>query len=144
VKLLTRAERMSDDILRALVVELGGDAEGRNREQLVEQVVALLHEQILHDELLDPGGLDDDPPAGPPTPFPNPTGRFSPMWAARASRTCRTRRRRVIGRISRLLWRSLKDASGGRARIWRAAITVTERLGAAVVRVALRKFVKVK
>ena len=34
------------------------------------------------------------------------------------------------GRISRLLWRSLKAASRGRAPIWRAAITVTEPIGA--------------
>jgi hypothetical protein len=47
-----------------------------------------------------------------------------------------------IGRISRLLWRSLKDASRGRAPIWCAAITVTEPIGAALVRLALRKFVK--
>jgi hypothetical protein len=52
-------------------------------------------------------------------------------------------RRQVIGRISRLLWRrSLKDASRGRARSWRAAITVTEPIGAALGRLALRKFVR--
>jgi transposase len=47
-----------------------------------------------------------------------------------------------IGRISRLLWRSLKDASRGRALIWRAAITVTEPIGTDLVRRALRNFVK--
>jgi transposase len=36
-----------------------------------------------------------------------------------------------IGRISRLLWRSLKAASRGRAPIWRGAITVTEPIGTA-------------
>jgi hypothetical protein len=52
------------------------------------------------------------------------------------------RRRLVIGRISRLLWRSLKDATAHPSAILRATITVTEPLGAAVVRFALRKFVK--
>jgi transposase len=46
------------------------------------------------------------------------------------------------GRISRLLWRSLKAASRGRAPIWRAAITVTEPIGTDLVRRALRNFVK--
>jgi hypothetical protein len=53
-----------------------------------------------------------------------------------------TRRRQVIGRISRPLWQSLKEASRGRVRIRRAAITVTEPIGAALVRLALRTFVK--
>jgi hypothetical protein len=52
------------------------------------------------------------------------------------------RRRHVIGRISRLLWRSPNDAGAGCAPIWRAAITVTEPIGAALVRFALRTFVK--
>jgi hypothetical protein len=42
-----------------------------------------------------------------------------------------------IGRVSRLLWRSLKAASRSRAPIWRAAITVTQPIGAALVRLAL-------
>ena len=47
-----------------------------------------------------------------------------------------------IGRIGRLLWWSLKGVSRGRAPIWRTAITVTEPIGTALVRLALRKFVK--
>jgi transposase len=47
-----------------------------------------------------------------------------------------------IGRISRLLWRSLKAASRGRAPIWRGAVTVTEPIGTALIRLGLRKFVE--
>lgn len=143
VKLLTRAERMSDDTLRTLVVELGVDAEGRNREQLVEQVLGLLHEQILHDELPILAGLGDDPPTGPPAPAPQPDRTLLAKVGSESVQDLpEARRRQVIGRISRLLWRSLKDARRSRARIWRVAITVTEPMGAALVRLALRRFVK--
>jgi hypothetical protein len=53
-----------------------------------------------------------------------------------------THRRQVIGRISQLLWRSLKDASGSQAQIWPAANTVTEPIGTDLVHLALRKFLK--
>jgi hypothetical protein len=143
VKLLTRAERMSEDTLRALVVELGGDAEGRKREQLVEQVRGLLHEQILHDELPILAGLSDDPPTGSPAPAPQPDRTLLAKVGSESVQDLpEARRRQVIGRISRLLWRSLKDARRSRARIWRAAITVTEPIGAALVRLTLRRFVK--
>jgi hypothetical protein len=52
------------------------------------------------------------------------------------------RRRHVIGPISRSLWRSPNDADAGCAPIWRAAITVTEPIGATLIRFALRTFVK--
>jgi hypothetical protein len=50
--------------------------------------------------------------------------------------------RQVIGRISRLLWRSLKDVSGSQAQIWPAANTVTEPIGIALIHLALRTFLK--
>jgi hypothetical protein len=52
------------------------------------------------------------------------------------------RRRHVIGRISRLLWRSPNDAGEGCVPIWHAAITVTVPFGAALVRFTLRAFLK--
>jgi hypothetical protein len=94
-----------------------------------------VHEQILRDELPILVGLGGDPPTGSPAPASNPTGHCSARWRRD------TRRRQTIGCISRLLWRSLKDASRGRAQIWRAAITVAEPIGAAFVRLTLRKFV---
>jgi patatin-related protein len=143
VELLTRAERMSVEALRALVVELGRDPEGRNREELVGQVVAVLHEQILDDELPVLAGLGDDPPAGPPAPAPHPDRKLLAKVGAESVQDLPdARRRQVFRRISRLLWRSLKDVSAGPAPIWRATITVTEPIGAALVRVALRRLVK--
>jgi uncharacterized protein DUF3376 len=146
VRLLTRAERMPDErALAALVAELGGDGQGRGREQLVEELVRLRHEQILDTELRVLATLGDDPPDGPPVPVSGP--RPDPTLLAKVGRETvldlpKARRRRVIGRISRLLWRSLKPTSGRHVRAWRALITVTEPLGAALIRFGLRKFVK--
>lgn len=143
VRLLTRPERISKESLKALVVELGLDPGDRDREKLVEQVLGLLHEQILRDELPILAGLRDDPPSGTPTPDPQAKPKLlATVGGESVQNLPEPRRRQVIGRISRLLWRSLKDVPRGRARIWRTAVTVTEPIGAAVVRFALRRFVK--
>jgi hypothetical protein len=143
VRLLTRPERMPDEALRALVAELGLDPGGRSREELVDQVVARLHEQILDDELPVLAGLGDEPPAGAPAPAPQPDRTLlAKVGAETVQDLPEARRRQVIGRISRLLWRSLKDVRAGPARLWRVAVAVTEPIGAALVRLALRKFVK--
>jgi hypothetical protein len=124
-------------------VELGLDPGDRDREKLVEQVLGLLHEQILRDELPILAGLRDDPPSGTPTPDPQAKRKLLATVGGESVRNLpEARRRQVIGRISRLLWRSLKDVPRGRARIWRGAVTVTEPIGAALVRFGLRKFVK--
>jgi len=116
---------------------VGGDAESCNR----EQVVGMLHEQIVDDELPILASLGGEPPTGTPAPPLNPTAPSRPRWAARASKTYQTRGRcKVIDRISRMLSRSLKDTGGGRALIWHATITVTEPLVAGVHRVAVHRF----
>jgi patatin-related protein len=146
VRLLTRVERMPDEeALRALVAQLGGDGQGRGREQLVEELVRLRHEQILDTELRILAGIRDDPPDGPPVPVPGP--RPAPTILADVGRETvqdlpKPRRRRAIGRISRLLWRALKPSGGRHVRAWRVLITVTEPLGAALIRFGLRRFVE--
>jgi patatin-related protein len=143
VRLLTRPERISKESLQALVADLGLDPGDRDRDKLVEQVLGLLHEQILRDELPILAGLRDEPPTGTPTPAPQPDPELlATVGAESVQNLPEARRRQVNGRISRLLWRSLKDVPRGRARTWRGAITVTEPIGAALVRFGLRKFVK--
>jgi hypothetical protein len=129
---------MSDDALAALVVDLGGDGAG-DREWLVEEILRLRHEQILDTELPVLAGLDVDPPAGQPVPA---AGAEPALLAKVGGETVQdlpeAHRRRVIGRISRLLWRSLKPAGNPTLR---RVVTVTEPLGAPLVRFGLRKFV---
>jgi hypothetical protein len=134
-----------EEALRALVAQLGGDGQGRGREQLVEELVRLRHEQILDTELRILAGIRDDPPDGPPVPVPGP--RPAPTILADVGRETvqdlpKPRRRRAIGRISRLLWRALKPSGGRHVRAWRVLITVTEPLGAALIRFGLRRFVE--
>jgi hypothetical protein len=143
VRLLTRPERVPKESLQALVADLGLDPGDRDRDKLVEQVVGLLHEQILRDELPVLAGLRDEPPTGTPTPASQADRKLlATVGAESVQNLPEPRRRQVIGRISRLLWRSLKDVPRGPARTWRTAVTVTEPIGAALVRFGLRRFVK--
>ena len=68
--------------------------------------MARLHEQILHDELPVLAGLGDEPPAGAPAPAPQPDRTLlAKVGAETVQDLPEARRRQVIGRISRLLWR---------------------------------------
>jgi patatin-related protein len=140
IRLLTRPERISDDTLAALVTNLGGDGAGSSREQLIEQVIRRRHERILDTELRILAGLDDDPPAGRPIPADEaPPTLLAKVGGQTVQDLLEPRRRQVIGRISRLLWRSLKPRGNW---ILRALITITTPLGVPLVRFALRRFVK--
>jgi hypothetical protein len=104
----------------------------------IRRVVSRASRSACEGRLL--AGLGDDPPSVRP-PHPD-----RPLLVKVGGKNVQDLpavwRRHVIGRIIRLLWRSPNDAGAGCAPIWRAAITVTEPIGAALDRLALRKFVK--